>query len=112
ALANGGSDTINSIKQMQEFGMAKKYKVAGLALFITDIHALGLQATQMLYLTTGFYWDRTEASRTCSKRFFEKHGAMPTMSQAGVYSAVMHYLKAIEAGKTDEAKAVVRQMKD
>ena len=112
ALANGGSDTINSIKQMQEFGLAKKYKVAGLALFITDIHALGLQATQMLYLTTGFYWDRDEASRAWSKRFFDKHGAMPTMSQAGVYSAVMHYLKAIEAKNTDEAQAVVRQMKD
>ena len=112
ALANGGSDTVNSIKQIQEFGLARQYKVAGLAIFITDIHALGLQAAQMLYLTTGFYWDRTDETRAFAKRFFERHGAMPTMSQAGIYSAVMHYLGAIEQAKTDEAQAVVRRMKE
>ena len=79
---------------------------------ITDIHGIGLQTAQGLLLTTGFYWDRDEASRAWSKRFFEKHGAMPSMSQAGVYSAVSHYLKAIVATSTDEAQGVVRKMKD
>lgn len=111
ALANGGSDTSNSIKQAQEFGLTKKMKMAALAIFITDVHAIGPQAAQGLLLTTAFYWDRTPESRAWSKRFFERHGAMPTMSQAGVYSAVMHYLKGIAAAKTDEAMAVVAQMR-
>lgn len=111
ALANGGSDTSNSIKQAQEFGLTKKMKMAALAIFITDVHAIGPQAAQGLLLTTAFYWDRTPESRAWSKRFFDKHGAMPTMSQAGVYSAVMHYLKGIEAAKTDQALPVVAKMK-
>jgi branched-chain amino acid transport system substrate-binding protein len=111
ALANGGSDTSNSIKQAQEFGLTKKMKMAALAIFITDVHAIGPQAAQGLLLTTAFYWDRTPESRAWSKRFFDKHGAMPTMSQAGVYSAVMHYLKAIADTKTDEAPKVVAKMK-
>lgn len=111
ALANGGSDTSNSIKQAQEFGLTKKMKMAALAIFITDVHAIGPQQAQGLLLTTAFYWDRTPESRTWSKRFFDKHGAMPTMSQAGVYSAVMHYLNAIAATKTDEALPVVAKMK-
>jgi branched-chain amino acid transport system substrate-binding protein len=111
ALANGGSDMSNSLKQAHEFGLSKQQKFAGLATFITDIHGIGLQTAQGLLLTTGFYWDRDEASRAWSKRFFEKHGAMPSMSQAGVYSAVSHYLKAI-ATSTDEAQGVVRKMKD
>ncbi len=110
-LANGGSDTSNSLKQAQEFQLTKTAKIAALAIFITDVHAVGLQTAQNLYLTTGFYWDRTEESRAWSKRFFAKHGAMPTMSQAGVYSAIMHYLKAIDAIKSDEATAVVKQMR-
>jgi branched-chain amino acid transport system substrate-binding protein len=110
-LANGGSDTSNSLKQAQEFQLTKTAKIAALAIFITDVHAVGLQTAQNLYLTTGFYWDRTEESRAWSKRFFAKHGAMPTMSQAGVYSATMHYLRAIEAIKNDEATAVVKQMR-
>jgi branched-chain amino acid transport system substrate-binding protein len=112
ALANGGSDMSNSLKQAHEFGLSKQQKFAGLATFITDIHGIGLQTAQGLLLTTGFYWDRDEASRAWSKRFFEKHGAMPSMSQAGVYSAVSHYLKAIAATSTDEAQGVVRKMKD
>jgi branched-chain amino acid transport system substrate-binding protein len=111
ALANGGSDTSNSVKQAQEFGLTKKFKIAALAIFITDVHALGPQAAQGLLLTTAFYWDRTPESRAWSKRFFERHGAMPTMSQAGVYSAVMHYLMAIAAAKTDQAAPVVASMK-
>jgi branched-chain amino acid transport system substrate-binding protein len=111
ALANGGSDTSNSLKQAQEFGLTKKLKIAALAIFITDVHALGPQAAQGLLLTTAFYWDRTPESRAWSKRFFERHGAMPTMSQAGVYSAVMHYLMAIATAKTDQAVPVVASMK-
>jgi branched-chain amino acid transport system substrate-binding protein len=111
ALANGGSDTSNSIKQAQEFGLTKKMKMAALAIFITDVHAIGPQQAQGLLLTTAFYWDRTPESRAWSKRFFDKHGAMPTMSQAGVYSAVMHYLKAVADAKTDEALPVVAKMK-
>jgi branched-chain amino acid transport system substrate-binding protein len=111
ALANGGSDTSNSIKQAQEFGLTKKMKMAALAIFITDVHAIGPQAAQGLLLTTAFYWDRTPESRAWSKRFFDKHGAMPTMSQAGVYSAVTHYLKAIAAANSDEALPVVAKMK-
>ncbi|CAH1694725.1 Amino acid/amide ABC transporter substrate-binding protein, HAAT family [Hyphomicrobiales bacterium] len=111
ALANGGSDTINSLKQAQEFGLTQKAKIAGLAIFLTDIHAIGLQSAQGLYLTTGFYWDQNDETREWSQRFFKRHGAMPTMSQAGVYSAIMHYLKSIEAAGTDSADKVVAQMK-
>ena len=85
--------------------------MAALAIFITDVHAIGPQQAQGLLLTTAFYWDRTPESRSWSKRFFDKHGAMPTMSQAGVYSAVTHYLKAIADAKTDDAGKVVAQMK-
>ncbi len=112
ALANGGSDMSNSLKQAHEFGLSKQQKFAGLATFITDIHGIGLQTAQGLLLTTGFYWDRDDASRAWSKRFFDRHGAMPSMSQAGVYSAVTHYLKAIVATSTDEAQGVVRKMKE
>ena len=114
ALANGGTDTSNSIKQAREFGLttAAGRKLAGLALFITDIHGVGLASAQGLLLTTGFYWDRTDATRAWSRRFFERHGAMPTMSQAGVYSAVSHYLKAVEAAVTDEAPRVVAKMRE
>lgn len=114
ALANGGTDTSNAIKQAREFGLTTTAgrKLAGLALFITDIHGVGLASAQGLLLTTGFYWDRTDATRAWSRRFFERHGAMPTMSQAGVYSAVSHYLKAIQATGTDEAPRVVAKMRE
>ncbi|MBJ2150275.1 MULTISPECIES: ABC transporter substrate-binding protein [Paracoccaceae] len=111
ALANGGTDTINSLKQAQEFGLTMQAKLAGLAIFLTDVHSMGLDSAQGLYLTTGFYWDRTDESRAWSQRFFEKHGAMPTMSQAGVYSAVTHYLNAIAETGTDAAGPVIAQMK-
>lgn len=113
-LANAGGDMINAVKQAQEFGItASGQRLAGLLVFITDIHSLGLPVTQGLVLTTGFYWDRDDATRAWSKRFAERNGGrMPTMVQAGVYSAVMHYLAAIKTAGTDEAKAVVAKMKE
>ncbi|HEV2007142.1 MAG TPA: ABC transporter substrate-binding protein [Burkholderiales bacterium] len=111
-LANAGTDTTNSIKQAAEFGITPKQSLAGLLMFITDVHSLQLKATQGMYLTEGFYWDLNNETRAWSKRFFEKHRRMPTMVQAGVYSSTMHYLKAVKAAGTDEAKAVMRKMKD
>lgn len=110
-LANAGTDTTNSIKQAAEFGITPKQSLAGLLMFITDIHSLGLKVTQGMYLTEGFYWDLNNETRAWSKRFFEKHKRMPTMVQAGVYSSTMHYLKAVKAAGTDEAKAVMAKMK-
>jgi branched-chain amino acid transport system substrate-binding protein len=112
-LANGGSDMTNSIKQAAEFGLARGgQRLAAIAALITDVHAVGLAGAQGLLLTTSFYWDRTEESRQWSKRFFARRGVMPTQMQAGVYSAVTHYLKAVDALGSDEAKAVVAKMRD
>ncbi|WP_295640644.1 ABC transporter substrate-binding protein [uncultured Methylibium sp.] len=110
-LANAGGDTINSIKAANEFGITKTMKLAGLLMFINDIHALGLKATEGMYLTDGWYWNQSAESRAWSRRFFEKMKRMPSMIQAGDYSATMHYLKAIEATKTDDADKVIAQMK-
>ena len=112
ALANGGSDTVNAVKQAEEFGITKGgQKLAALAIYITEVHAIGLAGAKGLRLTTAYYWDRTDATRAWSKRFFARHGAMPTQTQAGVYSAVTHYLKAIAATGTDEGRAVVARMR-
>ncbi|MBC7943803.1 MAG: ABC transporter substrate-binding protein [Burkholderiales bacterium] len=110
-LANAGTDTTNSIKQAAEFGITPKQTLAGLLMFISDVHALGLKATQGMYLTTGYYWDRDDDTRAWSKRFFDKHKRMPTMVQAGQYSAVMHYLNAVKAAGTDDTAAVMKTMK-
>lgn len=112
-LANAGGDTINAIKQAKEFGItASGIKLAGMLVFLTDIHALGLETTQGLTITTGWYWDLDDESRAFAKRFAERHeGRMPTMVQAGVYSAISHYLKAIAAAGTDEGLTVVNKMK-
>jgi branched-chain amino acid transport system substrate-binding protein len=110
-LANAGNDTINAIKQAAEFGITPKQTLAGLLMFISDVHSLGLQSTQGMYLTTGFYWDRNDETRAWSKRFFEKRNRMPTMVHAGDYSATYHYLKAVKASGTDEATAVMAKMK-
>ncbi|HEX9849551.1 ABC transporter substrate-binding protein [Candidatus Deferrimicrobium sp.] len=110
-LANAGNDTINAIKQAAEFGITPKQSLAGLLMFISDVHSLGLKATQGMYLTTGFYWDRDAETRAWSKRFFEKKNRQPTMVQAGDYSAVYHYLKAIKAAGTDDTKGVIAKMK-
>jgi len=112
ALANAGGDTQNAIKQAAEFGILQRgQKLLALLFNITDAHSLGLATAQGMILTEGFYWDMDDASRAFSKRFQERAGHMPTMIQAGVYSAVTHYLKAIDALGTDEGKAVVDKMK-
>lgn len=110
-LANAGGDTINAIKAANEFGITKTMKLAGLLMFINDIHSLGLQATQGMYLTDGWYWNQSADSRAWSRRFFEKVKRMPSMLQAADYSAVTHYLKAVEAAKSDDSDKVVAQMK-
>ncbi len=113
ALANGGGDMMNATKQATEFGVVKGGQaVVSLLAFITDINSLGIAATQGLTFVTGFYWDRDEQTRSWSKRFFERHGKMPTMSQAGTYSFVRHYLRAIEVTKTDDAGKVMAKMRE
>jgi len=113
ALADAGGDTINAIKQANEFGLLKsgKQTLAGLHVFISDVHSIGLQQAQGMLLTTGFYWDRDDETRKWSRRFFERHKRMPTMVHAGVYSSVMHYLKAIQAAGTDDTQAVMGRMR-
>ncbi|HEX2656310.1 MAG TPA: ABC transporter substrate-binding protein, partial [Xanthobacteraceae bacterium] len=111
-LANTPPDNVNAIKLGDEFGIFKGgQQMAGLLVLITDVNALGLQAAQGLLLTTAFYWDLDEQTRAWSKRFFDKLKKMPTMWQAGVYSSVIQYLKAIEATKTDEPLKVIAQMR-
>jgi branched-chain amino acid transport system substrate-binding protein len=110
-LANAGGDTINSIKAANEFGITKTMKLAGLLMFINDVHSLGLKATEGMYLTDGWYWNQSPESRAWSRRFFEKMKRMPSMLQAADYSSVTHYLKAVESAKTDDADKVVAQMK-
>ncbi len=110
-LANAGGDTINSIKAANEFGLTKNQQLAGLLVFITDVHSLGLSTTQGMYLTDGWYWDKDEETRKFGRRFFDKMKKMPTMIHAGVYSATLSYLKAIQAVGTDNADAVMAQLK-
>jgi branched-chain amino acid transport system substrate-binding protein len=111
-LANAGGDTQNAIKQASEFGLQKNGQMLVALLFqITDTHSLGLPVAQGMVMTEGFYWDMNDETRAFSKRFLAKAGHMPTMIHAGVYSSIMHYLKAIDAIGTDEALAVVKQMK-
>ena len=113
-LANAGTDLTNSIKQAGEFGIVQGgQNLAGLLVFITDVHGIGLQAAQGLVLTEAFYWDLNDGTRAWSKRFAERNGGKyPTMIHAGVYSAVLHYLKAVEALKSDtDGAKVVAEMK-
>lgn len=112
-LANAGGDTINSIKQAGEFGITQGgQKLAGLLTFISDVHALGLQAAQGLVLTEAFYWDKDDQTRAWSQRFAKANGGkMPTMVHAGVYAGLMHYLKAVEAAKSKDTATVVAKMK-
>jgi branched-chain amino acid transport system substrate-binding protein len=112
-LANAGHDFTNSVKQAAEFGLvAGGQKLAGLLVYINDIHALGLEATQGMMFSSAFYWDRTDESRAWSKRFFERLQRMPNMSQAGVYSSTLHYLKAVAKAGTTDTDAVLKAMKD
>jgi branched-chain amino acid transport system substrate-binding protein len=113
-LANAGGDTINAIKQASEFGITQAgQRLAGLLVFISDVNSLGLQTAQGLVVTTGFYWDYNDETRAWSKKWSQRmNGRMPTMSQAGCYSGAMHYLKAVQAAGTDEAKAVAKKMRE
>jgi branched-chain amino acid transport system substrate-binding protein len=114
-LANAGGDTRNSIKQAAEFGIVQGgQNLAGLLVFVTDVKALGLQTAQGLILSETWYWDMTDANRAFAKRFADKmKGAYPGMGQAGVYASVLHYLKAVEALKSDgDGKAVVAKMEE
>jgi branched-chain amino acid transport system substrate-binding protein len=112
-LANAGGDTTNAIKQAAEFGIVKGgQRLAGMLVFITDIHALGLDKAQGMLLTTAFYWDMNDETRKWSERFKAKVGRMPTMAQAGVYSTVTHYLKAVQAAGTDESELVMKKMRE
>lgn len=112
ALANGGQDTITAIKQAAEFGITgSKQTIVPIVLFINDVHALGLKTAQGLTLTEGFYWNRDAKTRAWGRRFFEKAKKMPSMAQAGVYSSVLNYLKAVEKTGTDDAATVMKYLK-
>lgn len=106
-LANAGGDTINAIKAAKEFGIGKTMKLAGLLIFISDVHSLGLRNTEGLQFTTSWYWDLNDETRKFSARFFEKTKRMPTEIQAADYSATMNYLKAVEAAKSIDADKVM-----
>jgi branched-chain amino acid transport system substrate-binding protein len=112
ALADAGGDFINAVKQAGEFGVTRGQKLAGLIVFIADIHSLGLQSARGLMLSSAFYWDLNDETRAWSKRFIEKTKKVPTMIHAGTYGAVMHYLKAVEAADTLDGPAVAAKMRE
>ncbi len=112
-LANAGADTITSVKQAAEFGIVEGgQKLVGLVIVLSDIHALGLNASKGLLTTTAFYHDRDDASRAWSKRYFARTQKMPGMIQAGVYSSVLHYLRAVEAAGTTDGPKVAAKMRE
>jgi branched-chain amino acid transport system substrate-binding protein len=110
-LANAGGDTINAIKAANEFGITKTMKLAGLLMFINDVHSLGLKATQGMYLTDSWYWNQSAESRAWSKRFFDKFKRMPSSLQAADYSVAQFYLNAVKAVNSDDADKVLAQMR-
>ena len=110
-LANAGGDTINAIKAANEFGITKTMKLAGLLMFITDVHSLGLKATQGMYLTDSWYWNMSPESRAWSKRFFDKFKRMPSSLHAADYSVTQFYLNAVKAANTDDGDKVNEQMR-
>ncbi len=110
-LANAGTDFSNSLKAANEFGITAKMKPAALLAFLSDVHSIGLQAAQGLYLTTGWYWDLNPETRAFAKRYFAKMNREPTMDQAGVYSATMTYLKAVKAVGSTDADKVMAELK-
>jgi branched-chain amino acid transport system substrate-binding protein len=110
-LANAGTDFENSLKAAHEFGLTKTMKPAALLVFLSDVHALGLETAQGLYLTTGWYWDLNEETRAFAKRFFAKTSKEPTMDQAGYYSATTQYLKAVKAVNSTDPDLVMAQLK-
>ena len=112
-MANGGGDTINTIKQAAEFGIvAGGQNLAGIVMFISDIHSLGLKLAQGLIITEAFYWDKDDRSRAFGEKYFARMKRMPTMNQAATYSATLHYLKAVKAVGTRETKAVLARMRE
>jgi branched-chain amino acid transport system substrate-binding protein len=112
-LANGGGDTINTIKQAGEFGIvAGGQNLAAIVMFISDVHSLGLKLAQGLIVTEAYYWDLNDKTRAFGKRFFERMKRMPTMNQAATYSATLHYLKAVQAAGTKETKPVMAKMRE
>jgi len=111
-LANAGGDTINSIKAANEFGLTKTQNLAGMLVFITDIHSLGLATTQGMYVTSGWYWDLNDETRAWSKRFYDRMGKMPSMINAGVYSSIMMYTNAVRATGTDDADVVMEWLRN
>jgi branched-chain amino acid transport system substrate-binding protein len=110
-LANAGGDTINAIKAANEFGITKTMKLAGMLVFINDIHSLGLNATQGMYLTDSWYWNKDAEARAWSRKFFEKIKRMPSSLQAADYSAALQFLQAVKATGTDDSDKVLAQMK-
>jgi branched-chain amino acid transport system substrate-binding protein len=110
-LANAGGDTINSIKAANEFGVTKTMKLAGLLVFINDIHSLGLKTTQGMYLTDSWYWNKNPETRAWSRKFFEKMKRMPSSIQAGDYSATLQFLNAVKATGSDDADKVLAQLR-
>ncbi|MTV12338.1 MULTISPECIES: ABC transporter substrate-binding protein [Bradyrhizobium] len=111
-MANGGADTINTIKQASEFGIvAGGQNLAGIVMFISDIHSLGLKLAQGLIITEAYYWDLNDRTRAFGKRFFERMKRMPTMNQAATYSATLHYLNAVKAAGTKETRPVLAKMR-
>ncbi len=113
-LSNGGNDTVNAIKTAREFGVGDKGQtVAALLMFLTDVHALGLETAQGLTFSEGFYWDTDDQTRAFSSRFSKNlNGFKPTMVQAGVYSSVLHYLKSVAATKSDDSKVAAKKMRE
>ena len=110
-LANAGGDTINSIKAANEFGITKTMKLAGLLMFINDVHSLGLKTTQGMYLTDSWYWNRDAETRAWSRKFFDKMKRMPSSIQAADYSATLQYLNAVKATGTDDSEKVLAHLK-
>ncbi|WP_353151817.1 ABC transporter substrate-binding protein [Pollutimonas bauzanensis] len=110
-LANATGDTVNTIKAANAFGLNKTMKLAGLVMFVTDVHSLGLELTQGMYLVDNWYWDQDEASRKWAKRFEKKLNKMPVSNQAAGYSATLQYLNAVKAVDSDDAEKVLQYMK-
>ena len=111
ALANAGADATNAIKAANEFGLTKTMRLAGMIMFINDIHAMGLPATQGMYLTDSWYWNSSDAARAWSREFFKRHKSMPSSLQAADYSAALQYLRAVKATGTDDADKVLAYLR-
>lgn len=111
ALANAGGDTVNAIKSAAEFGIGRNMKLAGMIITINDVHALGLKASQGMYLTDSWYWNQSPESREWARRFFDRHKRMPSSFHAGDYSAALQYLQAVKAAGSDDADKVMAQLR-